>query len=86
MSVRDSGRHVEGMAADRESPCVGAAVMCPTEERGAKECRGGALRLCPSRCPAPLPAPPCSRPVRRRSGSGATGRAEWGGGRCLGTA
>ena len=56
MSVRDSGRHVEGMAADRESPCVGAAVMCPTEERGAKECRGGALRLCPSRCPAPLPA------------------------------
>ena len=44
MSVRGSGRHVEGETAGQD-PCVGAAVLCLAEGPGAKECRGAALRL-----------------------------------------
>ena len=66
------------------SPCVGAAVLCLAEGPGAKECRGAAHRLCSL---LPAPRPPRLLPVLRQSG-GATGRgrAEWGGGRCPGTA
>ena len=69
MSVRGSGRHVEGETAGQD-PCVGAAVLCLAEGPGAKECRGAAHHLCSL---LPAPRPPRLLPVLRQSG-GATGR------------
>ncbi|XP_046789456.1 uncharacterized protein LOC124418237 isoform X2 [Gallus gallus] len=78
MSVRDSGRYVEGETAGQD-PCVGAAVLCLAEGPGAKECRGARSASVPC---APLRGSAAATVV---DGAG-PGRAEWGGGRCPGTA
>ena len=98
MSVRDSVRHVQGSAAGLEpvrgdsraasgrgpgpSWTEGCSGISPGP--GAHECRDAAIRLRPRAAPRPAPSSG-ERAAVPRGGAG-PGRAEWGGGRCPGTA
>ena len=101
MSVRGSGRHVEGETAGQD-PCVGAAVLCRAEAqaprartaaRGSAQGRESTSAGAPRSASAPPPRPAPPRPASSSAegaavprGRAGEGRAGRSGGRCPGTA